>query len=232
VSTLAVSWGGTVSLSTRTLARVIVEIVDALARHGFRSFVLVNYQADPDHLKAMAAAGRALTGRRGVRVAFAGFTPGAQIPSAMMNSRVRDLMRSPRPEREWHSGELETSLMLARQPRSCVAPSPATCGRCGWTFARSSGGARGASSSSIPGAAATSAPRPSPAPRRATRSWRSAPAHRPRGDRRAQRWATSRPIHVDGRVEDVGARLTHLLQEMFTRAFWFLSKRNRPVGPT
>src|SRR2546421_5356452 len=52
VSTLAVSWGGTVSLSTRTLSRVIVEIVTALAHHGFRNFVLVNYQADPDHLRA------------------------------------------------------------------------------------------------------------------------------------------------------------------------------------
>ena len=58
VSTLAATWGGTVSLSRRTLARVIVDIVEALARHGFRNFVLVNYQADPDHLRAMAAAQR------------------------------------------------------------------------------------------------------------------------------------------------------------------------------
>ena len=42
VSTLAITWGGTMSLSRRTLTRVIVEIVDALARPGFRSFVFVN----------------------------------------------------------------------------------------------------------------------------------------------------------------------------------------------
>lgn len=117
VSTLAVNWGGTVSLSTRTLTRVIVEIVTALAHHGFRNFVLVNYQADPDHLKSMAAAHRMLRRRRAIRVAFAGFAPRAKIPSAMLNDRVLALMRSRRPEREWHSGELETSLMLARQPR-------------------------------------------------------------------------------------------------------------------
>src|SRR5262249_7629442 len=130
VSTLAVSWGGTASLSRRTLVRLIVEIVVALARHGFRSFVLVNYEADPDHLKAMAVARRALARRRGVRVLFAGFVPRAQhaigvrtpsatrgTPTAMMNPDVRALMRSPRPEREWHSGELETSLMLARAPQ-------------------------------------------------------------------------------------------------------------------
>src|SRR5437899_8414324 len=43
VSTLAVTWGGTVSLSRRTLKRVIVEIVAALSRHGCRSFGFVNY---------------------------------------------------------------------------------------------------------------------------------------------------------------------------------------------
>src|SRR6185295_14078687 len=32
------------------------------------------------------------------------------------NPRVRALMRSPEPDREWHSGELETALMLARRP--------------------------------------------------------------------------------------------------------------------
>ncbi|OLB93269.1 MAG: hypothetical protein AUH30_20440 [Candidatus Rokubacteria bacterium 13_1_40CM_68_15] len=116
VSTLAVNWGGTVSLSAPTLTRVIVEIVEALAHHGFRNFVFVNYQADPDHLKAMAAARRALRRRRGLGLAFAGFAPGVKTPSAMLNDRVLGLMRSRRPEREWHSGELETSLMLARQP--------------------------------------------------------------------------------------------------------------------
>lgn len=117
VSTLAVSWGGTASLTVRTLARVIVEVVSGLARHGFRRFVLVNYQADPDHLRAMGSARRALGRRRGLRVVCAGFAPGPQVGTPMVNARVMALMRSPRPAREWHSGELETSMMLAAQPR-------------------------------------------------------------------------------------------------------------------
>src|SRR5206468_3894496 len=60
VSTLAAEWPGTVSLSRALVTRLIVEVIRALARHGFRSFVLVNYQADPDHLAAMDAAKRAL----------------------------------------------------------------------------------------------------------------------------------------------------------------------------
>ena len=113
-SPLAAGWSGTVSLSGRTLRRVVVEILDALAGHGFRRFVLVNYQADPGHLAAMATIRRDAERRRGVRVLFAGFAP-APTP-AMLSPRVTALLRSRRPEREWHAGELETAMMLAEHP--------------------------------------------------------------------------------------------------------------------
>ena len=116
VSTLAEAWSGTVSLSVATLRLVILDIVGSLARHGFRRFVLANYQADPDHLRAMASARRTLERTRRVQVLYAGFAPDAAGDTAMVNPRVLALMRSPRPDREWHSGELETALMLARRP--------------------------------------------------------------------------------------------------------------------
>jgi creatinine amidohydrolase len=113
VSPLAERWPGTLSLSRATLVRVIVDVVQSLARHGFRRVVLTNYQADPEHLRAMADARRRL---RGVQVLFAGFSPDAAAPSPMVNPRVRALLQSPEPDREWHSGELETALVLARRP--------------------------------------------------------------------------------------------------------------------
>ena len=116
VSTLAVAWGGTVSLSVATHARVIVEIVQGLGRHGFRRVVLTNYQADPDHLLAIAQARRTLARRR-LRVLVAGFSPGAKPPTPMVNRRIQALMRSPNPGAEWHSGELETALMLSVEPK-------------------------------------------------------------------------------------------------------------------
>ena len=116
VSTLAAAWSGTVSLSVATLRRLIVEIVSSLARHGFRRFVLANYQADPDHLRAMASARRALERALRVQVLCAGFTPGPAVGTPMVNPRVLALMRSPRPDREWHSGELETAMVLSRRP--------------------------------------------------------------------------------------------------------------------
>lgn len=113
-SPLATDWSGTVSLRGATLRRVVGEILAALGGHGFRRFVLVNYQADPGHLAAMAAIKRDAKRRRGTRVLFAGFAP---TPSpAMLDRRVSALLRSPRPEREWHAGELETAVMLAIRP--------------------------------------------------------------------------------------------------------------------
>jgi creatinine amidohydrolase len=117
VSTLAVDWCGTVSLSRATLRRVIVEIVRALASHGFRRVVLTNYQADPDHLRAMAGAVRELGRSRRVQVLVAGFSPGPSANDPMLSPRVRALMRSPAPDFEWHSGELETAFMLSLAPR-------------------------------------------------------------------------------------------------------------------
>ncbi len=66
-SPLARGFAGTVSLSRTTLRQVIVEIVKELVGHGFRRFVLCNYQADPEHLRAMADARRLLTRTRGIR---------------------------------------------------------------------------------------------------------------------------------------------------------------------
>jgi creatinine amidohydrolase len=116
-SPLAEAWPGTVSLARATLRRVIVEVVGSLARHGFRRFVLANYQADPAHVRAMGEAKRAVTRRdRRLRILFAGFSPDARSMAAMLDPRVLRLSRSPSPKGEWHAGELETALVLARRP--------------------------------------------------------------------------------------------------------------------
>lgn len=115
-STLAVAWSGTVSLSVATTTRLIVEIVRGLAAHGFRRFVVTNYQADPDHLRAIAVARRTLSRGGRLQVLVAGFAPPGERANPMLDPRVRALMRSPRPEREWHSGEVETAVMLAVAP--------------------------------------------------------------------------------------------------------------------
>lgn len=113
-SPLAADWPGTVSLSVATLRQVIVEVARGLARHGFRRLVFTNYQADPGQLRAMALARRDLARVRGLTILFAGFSPDPSAP--MLTPRVTRLLRSPRPDREWHSRELETAMMLETAP--------------------------------------------------------------------------------------------------------------------
>jgi creatinine amidohydrolase len=116
-SPLARGFAGTISLTSRTLVAIAGEILGALAAQGFRRFVLVNYQADPAHLAAMARIKRRAERRRGVRVCFAGFAPSARAQRAMTDPRIARLLRSPAPGREWHSGEMETAVVLATRPR-------------------------------------------------------------------------------------------------------------------
>jgi len=104
-----------VSLRGATLSRAIVDIVRGLARHGFRRFVLTNYQADPGHVRAIATARRTLRRAR-LTVLVAGFSPEPEEQALMLSPLVLRHMRSPRPEREWHSGEMETALVLDARP--------------------------------------------------------------------------------------------------------------------
>jgi hypothetical protein len=61
-----------------------------------------------------------------VQVLFAGFTPG-HSNAAMVNPRITALLRSPQPDREWHSGELETAMVLAVRPGLVRPQLLATC---------------------------------------------------------------------------------------------------------
>jgi creatinine amidohydrolase len=117
VSTLAVGWSGTVSIPVGTYRQLVVDVVRGIAAHGFSRIVLTNYQADPDHLRALGAACRLLTRNRRLTVVVAGFVPDAPATNVMNNPAVRRRMRSPRPAAEWHSGELETAMMLSRHRR-------------------------------------------------------------------------------------------------------------------
>ena len=117
VSTLAIGWPGTVSLSVPTVRQH--DSPEAVAREPETTSTMRRQsdQADPDHLRAIDAARRELTRRRRAQVLVAGFEPGARSTTPMTNPRVRALIRSPNPTAEWHAGELETAFMLATDRR-------------------------------------------------------------------------------------------------------------------
>src|SRR5262249_55020380 len=116
----------------------------------------------------------------------AGFEPGAKAAAPMTSPRVRALLRSPRPEAEWHSGELETAFMLAvdrRLVRTRIARRlpPA------WFDFRGALVARGISAAAGQVATATSAGQRPRVPGPGARRWRSGASSSPPSSSRPSR---------------------------------------------
>lgn len=55
---------GTISVRGTTLARVVTDVCDALAAHGFRYMIIANHHLDPVHMKAILEAIDGLSKRR------------------------------------------------------------------------------------------------------------------------------------------------------------------------
>ena len=126
-SPLAADWSGTVSLSTGTLRRVVGEIIRGPARHGFRRFVLTNYQADPGHLRPMALIKRSAERCGLVQVLFAGFAPVTRIrPSWSIPASRRSSGARGRTESGTRASSRRPWCWLSGQD-SFAAPSPAGC---------------------------------------------------------------------------------------------------------
>jgi len=101
---------GTISLGEKTFRRIVADVVASLSRHGFRRIVLL-----PTHggnFKPMAAAVAEIEPVKGVQVLA--FTDLRGLVSAAANSsRFFGVDAS---KSGAHSGEWETSLMLAIRP--------------------------------------------------------------------------------------------------------------------
>jgi creatinine amidohydrolase len=103
------AFAGTVSLRAETLQMVVHDVVDSLARHGFRRVVLLpTHGGNERPLHAAAAAAR----RDGVEIIVASLR--AAVDALVAVAEARGVSPG---EAGGHAGELETSLMLALTPR-------------------------------------------------------------------------------------------------------------------
>lgn len=104
------NYAGTISLSSETLRRCIVEIISELHRSGFRRFVLVNNNGG--NLAAAGEAAFLLHEQLGITVAEV-------YPWGLGYGLVRDQYENPDAE-YGHGGEPEMSAMLAMFPERIV----------------------------------------------------------------------------------------------------------------
>ena len=115
VARCAIDFPGTLSLEPETLRAMVVEIGRSLSRHGLSRLAVLNGHRDLHHMKALDDA-RAILSEDGVRALCLGFASDPEVTAACYRAGVRQLYRSPRPDREGHGGESETSVALNSFP--------------------------------------------------------------------------------------------------------------------
>jgi creatinine amidohydrolase len=102
------AFAGTLSFRSQTLEMIVHDVVDSLARHGFRRVVLLaTHGGNEPPLQEAGAASR----RDGVSVVVPGLR--VAVEALLEVARARGV---PPGEAGGHAGELETSLMLALAP--------------------------------------------------------------------------------------------------------------------
>jgi creatinine amidohydrolase len=116
VARAAIDFPGTLSLEPETLRSMVVEIGRSLARHGLNRLVILNGHRDLHHMKALDDARAILTGNKTAQVLCVGFASDPEVTAACYRDGVRQFYKSPRPDREGHGGESETSLALHSFP--------------------------------------------------------------------------------------------------------------------
>jgi creatinine amidohydrolase len=116
VARAAIGFPGTLSLEPETLRAMVVEIGRSLARHGLNKLVILNGHRDRQHMKALDDAKEILLTEKAAQVLLVGFAHDDEVTAACYREGVRQFYRSPRPDREGHGGESETSVALHSFP--------------------------------------------------------------------------------------------------------------------
>ena len=116
VARAAIDFPGTLSLEPETLRSMVVEIGRSLARHGLNRLVILNGHRDLHHMKALDEAKTILVEEKTAQVLCVGFASDPAMTAACYREGVKQLYRSPRPDREGHGGESETSVALNSFP--------------------------------------------------------------------------------------------------------------------
>jgi len=116
VARAAIDFPGTLSLEPETLCSMVVEIGRSLARHGLNRLAILNGHRDKQHMKALDDAKEDLLSEKAAQVLLVGFAYDDEVTAACYREGVRQFYRSPRPDREGHGGESETSVALHSFP--------------------------------------------------------------------------------------------------------------------
>jgi creatinine amidohydrolase len=108
----ALDFAGTLTLQPETLKSLVLDIGRSLAKHGLARLVVLNGHRDNGHMRTLDDARRTLIEEKTAQVLCTGFTSDPTVTEACYRKGARQFYRSPRPDREGHGGESETSVAL------------------------------------------------------------------------------------------------------------------------
>jgi creatinine amidohydrolase len=112
---------GTVTVSSRTIRKLLVEYLSSLARYGFRYFLISNAHGGPTHIVALEEAARIVSRRFGCRVvSFSGQLIWDLLRGAYWQEIQKQFSSSEEDaqalKQDAHAGQWETSMMLKLRP--------------------------------------------------------------------------------------------------------------------
>ena len=117
VARQALDFPGTLTLQPETLRSMVVDIGRSLSRHGLHRLVILNGHRDRAHMKTLDEARGILVEEKTAQVLCTGFASDPAVTAACYREGVKQFYRSPRPDREGHGGESETSVALHCFPK-------------------------------------------------------------------------------------------------------------------
>ena len=116
VTEVGMPWAGTLGLKPETMERLLVDICNSLAYHGFKKVVIVNPHGEKAHILSIRRALETLRSNASFYVFLIGYDLDYHDPSTLRGAE--EFLKCDRPELDGHAGEAETSLVLLRCPES------------------------------------------------------------------------------------------------------------------
>ena len=118
VARAAIDFPGTLSLEPETLRSMVVEIGCSLLRHRLKRLAILNGHRDKHHMKALDDAKNTLIREHAAQALLLGFAHDDDVTETCYRAGIKAFYKSPRPDREGHGGESETSLALYAFPQT------------------------------------------------------------------------------------------------------------------
>lgn len=106
---------GTITIQPETLINLVVDVCSELVRLGFKKVALFSFHLEPAHIETLQEAAAKARRATGAEVAILSWVK--EVYPLVFHPWFKEVLRSDRPDWDWHAAELETSFALSYCPQ-------------------------------------------------------------------------------------------------------------------